>query len=276
MNLQNNNEYQDLVPPYTEQDYQSLKQSIKERGLLVPIIANSQGIILDGHHRYRSCQELRIECDYIVNDFENELLEKLFVIDSNLTRRHLNNFQRAELALKEKPILEEIAKRNSEANLKQNNNNHNNKNHNHNHSHLSSVRIQTVGRVDQEIGKRAGVGKDTVRRVELILQKAQPILLDKARKGQWKINKVYKKLQHEQKRYELVTGAIELQRSSIQNEDQNIQLLQGDFNVLTKQLSDNSIDLIYVDPFYDEGSLPLYEKLACSLPNSKAWWLYRV
>ena len=39
-------------------------------------------------------------------------------------------------------------------------------------------------------------------------------------------------------------------------------MLQGDFNELTKQLSDNSIDLIYVDPLYDEGSLPLYEKLA--------------
>ena len=164
MNLQNNNEYQDLVPPYTEQDYQSLKQSIKERGLLVPIIVNSQGIILDGHHRYRACQELGIECDYVVNDFENELLEKLFVIDSNLKRRHLNSFQRIELALKSKPILEEFAKRNSEANLKQNNNNNNNC------SHLPSVRIQTVGRVDQEIGKLAGVGKDTVRKVEMILQ----------------------------------------------------------------------------------------------------------
>ena len=196
-------EYQNLVPSQSEQEYQSLKASIRANGFWKsnPIVVNKEGIILDGHHRYRACQELGIECSYVVHSFENKLLEKLFIIDSNLKRRHLNNFQRVELALKSKPILEEIAKRNSEANLKQNNNS--------NYSHISIVRIQTVGRVDQEIGKRAGVGKDTVRRVELILQEAQPILLDKARKGQWKINKVYKKLQHEQKRHELVTGAIE-------------------------------------------------------------------
>jgi ParB-like chromosome segregation protein Spo0J len=85
-----NEEYQNLAPPYTEQDYQSLKQSIKERGQLIPITTNSGGVILDGHHRYRACQELGRECSFEEKDFEAELVEKLFVIDSNLKRRHLN------------------------------------------------------------------------------------------------------------------------------------------------------------------------------------------
>jgi hypothetical protein len=37
---------------------------------------------------------------------------ELFVIDCNLIRRQLNNFQKTELALKSKPILEAIVKRN--------------------------------------------------------------------------------------------------------------------------------------------------------------------
>ena len=168
-------------------EYESFKRDIKERGLLIPIIVNNQGIILDGHHRFRACEELGIDCEYVIKDFENDLLEKLFIIDSNLKRRHLNSFQRIELALKSKPILEEFAKRNSEANLKQNNNNNNNC------SHLPSVRIQTVDRVDQEIGKLAGVGKDTVRKVEMILQNAPQELLDKARKGQWAVHRLHKK-----------------------------------------------------------------------------------
>ena len=89
------------------------------------------------------------------------------------TRDKLNSFQRISLALKAKPILEEIAKRNQKAGIKIDNDND------------TSVRNQTqVGcggsgggggggsRVDEQIGKRAGeVGKDTVRKVEIILEK---------------------------------------------------------------------------------------------------------
>ena len=239
----------------SKQDFETLKLDIKEKGQLFPITVTSQAVILDGHHRYRACQELGIKCIFVVKDFENELQEKLFVIDSNLKRRHLNSFQRTELALKATPILEEIAKRNSEANLKQNNNH----NKNNNHSHLPSVPNGTVdigiGRVDQEIGRRAGVGKNTVRRVELIIEKAPHELLDKARKGQWAINKVYKKLQNEQKRHDLINATPIVQLPD------NVKLIQGDFREATKEIPDNSIDLIFTDPPYDRDSLPLFKDL---------------
>lgn len=107
-------EYRTLVFPQTDQEYQSLKQSIKENGFWEshPIVINSEGIILDGHHRYRACQELGIQPRTTIMQFRDKLYEKLFVIDSILIgRRHLNSFQKAEIALNEKPILEEIAKR---------------------------------------------------------------------------------------------------------------------------------------------------------------------
>ena len=37
-----------------------LKDSIKKDGLHYPIVVNSKGEILDGHHRYRICKELDI------------------------------------------------------------------------------------------------------------------------------------------------------------------------------------------------------------------------
>ena len=253
LQLKINPEYQKLVPEMSKQDFETLKLDIKEKGQLFPITVTSQGVILDGHHRYRACQELGIKCIFVLKDFENELQEKLFVIDSNLKRRHLNSFQRTELALKAMPILEEIAKRNSEANLKQNNNH----NKNNNHSHSPSVPNGTVGigRVDQEIGRRAGVGKNTVRRVELIIQKAPHELLDKARKGQFTINKLYKKLQNEQKRHDLISATPIIQLPD------NVKLIQGDFREATKEIPDNSIDLIFTDPPYDGDSLPLYKDL---------------
>lgn len=107
-------EYQALVPAQTDQEYQSLKQSINENGFWGsnPIVINSEGIILDGHHRYRACQELAVKPRTTISQFQNKLQEKLFVINSNLRRRHLNSFQRIELALRSKSILQEIARRN--------------------------------------------------------------------------------------------------------------------------------------------------------------------
>ena len=59
--------------------------------------------MLDGHHRFRACTELGIEPDFEVRKFDDKLLEKKFVIEANLRRRHLNNFQLVELAV---PLLE--------------------------------------------------------------------------------------------------------------------------------------------------------------------------
>src|SRR4030095_10110584 len=107
------------------------------------------GIILDGHHRYKACQELGIEPKTIVREFNDKLEEQLFVIDCNLRRRQLNDFQKTELALKSKSILKEIAKKNMSLGGK------------------GSKDLETLDSkgVSGEIGKLAGVSHETVRKV---------------------------------------------------------------------------------------------------------------
>ena len=51
----------------------------------------------DGHNRFRTCKELGIPLQYQIEEFENPLEEKRFVIEVNVNRRHLNDFQNAEL-----------------------------------------------------------------------------------------------------------------------------------------------------------------------------------
>src|SRR5215204_6826347 len=87
-----NPEYSSLVPELSIEEYESLKQSIKENGLYIPIIINQEGIVLDGHHRYKACQEIGLKPKTSVREFKDRLDEKLFVIDCNLMRRQLNNF----------------------------------------------------------------------------------------------------------------------------------------------------------------------------------------
>src|SRR5918997_5301300 len=111
-----NPEYASMVPKQSPEEYESLKQSIKEEnGLYIPIIVNQNGVILDGHHRYKICQELGIIPEILVRESTDQRDEWLFVINSNLKRRQLNNFQRTQVALKSKPILIEIAKNNMSA-----------------------------------------------------------------------------------------------------------------------------------------------------------------
>jgi ParB-like chromosome segregation protein Spo0J len=176
-------EYASLVSELSPEEFESLKQSIKEaNGLYVPIIVNQDGIILDGHHRYKACQELGIEPKTIVKEFSDKLEEQLFVIDCNLTRRQLNNFQRTVLALKLKPILEAIVKRNESLGGKGDRN------------------LTPLGRVDDRIGKRAGVSRDTVIKVEKILEnkRISDKIKENLRLGKLSINEAYEMVEQDQ------------------------------------------------------------------------------
>ena len=268
-----NQEYANLVPPLPITEYESLKEDIKQNGVLVPIITNQDGVILDGHHRYRAWavdlgRPVKEMPKPTVVDYnrDDKLQEKLFVINFNLKRRHLNSFQRVSLALKAKPILVELAKRNQKAGKKIGD---------------TSVRNQTQvgcsGRVDQQIGNRAGgVGKDTVRKVETILKKGTEEQIQKLEQGKTTIHRIAKQIRHAEKRQELILLNNNSSKECIlgSSENNNIKLLHGDFttiitsNTNTRRSSgtiitiqDNSIPLIFTDPPYERASLPLYREL---------------
>jgi ParB-like chromosome segregation protein Spo0J len=103
LSLQINPEYEKLLPQMFDEDFAELKSSIQVEGQHYPIVVNENLEILDGHHRFKACIELGIEPDFEVRKFENKLLEKKFVIETNLRRRHLNKFQLVELGV---PLLE--------------------------------------------------------------------------------------------------------------------------------------------------------------------------
>ena len=167
-----------------------LKESIARDGLYVPIIVNQNGVILDGHHRYKACKELDklpIPLDKIeVRYFDNPLYEKLFVININLNRRHLNDYQKVKLVLVKKPVLEEIAKRNQEAKLPQQGQ--------EGFQSISDKHLSQMNRVNEALGEQVGVSYETVRKVEFIEEKATTKQKEMLEKDQISINKVFQDL----------------------------------------------------------------------------------
>jgi 16S rRNA G966 N2-methylase RsmD len=241
-----NEEYSALVPNLSASDFESLKRSINEYGQHVKITVNRDRVILDGYHRFKACKELGIEPRISTLYFDNKLDEQLYVIECNLTRRHLNSFQKIELALKSKPMLEEIAKKNMAANL-------------------STVRkepnskyLELGGKgVNQKIGKSAGLSHETIRKVETILQSKDDDLKEKARTGQFTINGAFSKIKRSNKRHALLNEV-----SRIPFAEEGLKLLRGDMEEQSKELPESSIDLIITDPPYDKRSIPLYRSLA--------------
>ena len=82
-----------LLAPLNPEQYAALRADIAKRGVKVPLDADADGNILDGHHRYAIAQELGIECPRIVrprSDFADEHAKREYVIKLNLARRHLD------------------------------------------------------------------------------------------------------------------------------------------------------------------------------------------
>lgn len=87
-----------LLPEMSAAEFSELKASIKANGgNRVPIIVHINGLILDGRHRKRACDELGLKpLLRVVSGTDNECLK--LVLDLNLTRRHLDEAQRAAIA----------------------------------------------------------------------------------------------------------------------------------------------------------------------------------
>jgi len=83
-----------VLPPMPPEQFAALKADIAERGVLVPIDVDEEGHILDGHHRYRACVDLKItDFSTIVRPGMSEEDRRMFARKSNMLRRHLTREQ---------------------------------------------------------------------------------------------------------------------------------------------------------------------------------------
>lgn len=84
-------EYCLIFPPMTEAEFEGLKQSIAEIGLLEKIMLY-EGQILDGKERYRACLAVGVEPQF--EDFEGDDEKALaFCLSANLYRQHVTPSQ---------------------------------------------------------------------------------------------------------------------------------------------------------------------------------------
>lgn len=243
MILSVNSEYDKLLPSLSSEEYNSLKESIKENGLWVPILCNPDGIILDGHHRFRVCVELELKTKFAIREFENKLLEKKFVIECNLKRRQLNDYQKAELGIPLIEIQEELAKLRR---IK----------HSQTNEPLSSNELG--GQSRDIIAKQIGMSGTTFERAKKIIEKASEEVKKKLREHDTRtsISKEYQNIIKAEKKEKRQAKIKELQV----NLPENVILHNTEFQKVF--IEGSSVSLIITDPPYHEKDLQLYDNLA--------------
>lgn len=279
-----NEEYSCLIPALSNSDTEALRLSIEENGLYVPIDVNQDGVILDGHHRYRACQELGIKPAIRVRMFEKRVLEEKFIIEANLNRRHLIAFERIELQWKLESIESELArdrmsdagKIGAEKRWKERRKVDDEPKGSVTNEDRVIQNNTTPSSVPKPEGRIKGKGKSMGRVIDIAALKAQVSpttyykgseiikqapseeTLDKLRQGELRIDKVFKQLENQRKIQDLLSSCA---NSNVQLPD-HIKLIEGDFVEKCKAIPFYSIDLIFTDPPYQSDFLPMYDELA--------------
>ena len=88
MNITINNELKNFIRPLRDEEYEKLKESILSEGIRDPLTIWN-GILLDGHHRYKIAQEFGIEYKTIEVDLPDIDAAKEWMIKNQLGRRNL-------------------------------------------------------------------------------------------------------------------------------------------------------------------------------------------
>lgn len=213
----------------SEEEFAELKNSIQEEGQHYPIVANEDLEVLDGHHRFRACSELGIEPDFEIRHFEDKMLEKKFVIEANLRRRHLNNFQLVELAVPLLEIEKVLAKKRQKIGGK-----------NGRDIQLGlapdDAEPKLKSKATEAVAKKVGVSTRTFERGKKILEKASEEEKQKLREGKTSIAKVYQEIVTPQ-----AATTVEPQPESSSEENRLAQQNEAALTDLLKNLTDGQL-----------------------------------
>jgi N6-adenosine-specific RNA methylase IME4 len=186
--IQIDQEFKDLIPALTEEEYKQLEANILSEGIRDSLLVWN-GILIDGHNRYEIATKHGLSYDVQEKEFADRAEAERWIILNQFGRRNLSAYDRSVLALKLKPIVtaKAIEKERERKTTFQK-------------SEKSSLpKINTT----KEIAKAAGVSHDTIAKVEKIQAKATPEIKKAVKSGEMSINQAYQATRREEKKAEV-------------------------------------------------------------------------
>lgn len=203
-NLNIDVEFASLIPPLTNDEFAGLEQSILAEGCREPIIIWDNTIV-DGHNRYRIYKAHNIPYRTQAKEFADRNAVILWMLQNQLSRRNLNDFQRIEMVRK----CEEAVKAQAEQRMLAGKDT---SQHTKQISLLEEpdpvVNLSQGSKSREILGKMAGVSGSTYEHATAVLDKAPAPVVEATRKKELSINSAYEVTKLPQEQQQEVTERI--------------------------------------------------------------------
>lgn len=179
-------EFKALIPPLDTDEYSKLESSLLTEGCRDALVvwkhklAELNGhspyelVLIDGHHRYELCARHNIPYNVVEREFDSREAVVVWMVKNQLARRNLTDFAKTELALRMKPALETLAREHMSTGGK------------------GDKVLPPLTRTDTVIADSADVSRETVRKVETVLEKAPETIKERARASDLSIDRAYR------------------------------------------------------------------------------------
>lgn len=208
-------EFDSLMPDLAEDEYKGLESSLVGEGCRDPLVVWN-GIILDGHNRYKICTKHNIIFKIVTQNLSSREEAMVWIIDNQIHRRNLNAFQRGELALKKESIIRLKAKENEIKAGKLFGKGH--KNIDPKGCPILDNPIEAID-TKKELAELAKVSHGTMGKIQKIAEKATEDQKHELREGKASINEVYKQIRTTERREERMQNILELSTQETEDLD---------------------------------------------------------
>ncbi|WP_183379073.1 MULTISPECIES: hypothetical protein [unclassified Herbaspirillum] len=197
MNITINEELLQYIDPLTANEYAALERSLLADGCRDALVLWGE-VLIDGHNRYEICRKHGIEFKTVQHPSLNSLEDvMLWMIDNQLGRRSVTDFQRGVLALRKRDIISARVKVEMDANLEARQSGDGSaapevaspgatkaEGTADTDADLGTATIKTR----EDIARVAGISSNTISQIEKIRKTAAPELVEAVRIGTISIN----------------------------------------------------------------------------------------
>jgi len=264
MTIRINPEFKALIPRLAPEELAQLEANIVADGCRDPLV-HWNGTIVDGHNRFEICGRRHIGFKTVAKEFASERHAKLWIIENQEGRRNLKLVDKVMLKQsKQDLIAEEAAERQKTEGAKQGHRGR--EGGRGNKKPLVEKLPQGVKSPQQKtrdkIAAEIGTSGRTVDAANLVIKAAQSGEIDKqtfedVRSDKKSVHRVAKDIKEKRQRDARESKRNESAKSAPSNES----IIIGDFRHHADKVADGSVSLIFTDPPYDRGSIPLFEAL---------------
>ena len=167
-----------VMPPLQKEEMEKLTENLIQEGCRDDLVVWN-GIVVDGHNRYRICHENNIPFAYTEKEFENEAEARRWIINNQVGRRNLPDFVKCELVLPFEAELKAEAKKRQGA-----------------RNDLKNIPQNSAGSLKnketrEELAEMAGVSRDTLMKAKKISAEADEKTKELLRAGEMSIHRAY-------------------------------------------------------------------------------------